>query len=311
MRWGLLFSLFLVVIAFFVTSSILYELAPGERENFLDPQGNKIPIINQEIVDDFPEGVSFYPNIRFASKKISYYIDDSCEGSKANDSRKAFEILENETSLTFEEKERGDIKVSCSEEEQVPKEGFFIAGEGGPNSIINASNFYVIKNGTILLYRENKCAKPIVGLHEILHVLGFKHSSNKKSIMSELSDCSQQLTSEIINTIERVYKYETLPDLIVKRAYAIKSGRYLRIEVEIFNAGLDLALESQLGIYADGELVSEYNMGEIEVGSGKIIKAENLRVPRDVKELKFKIDSKEIIFEIFEDNNEKILVISE
>ena len=138
MRWGLLLSVLLVLIAFFVTSFILYDIAPGERQRFLDKDGSNLALLNENVVDDFPQGVLFYPNLRFTSKKISYYIDPSCEGQKANDSKKAFEILTNQTILEFFESPNGKIKVSCSVQEQVPKEGFFIAGEGGPNSIINA-----------------------------------------------------------------------------------------------------------------------------------------------------------------------------
>src|SRR3989344_1458922 len=174
MRWELLYSLFLILVAAFVTSFILYQLIPGEEQIFLDinntnnSEGNYVLNYSGENL--------FYPNIRFASKRISYFIDDNCNGSKLEDVHKAFDILTNETILEFKESSYGDIKVSCSDKEDIPKEGFFVAGEGGPNSITNASSFYIINNGTILLYRENKCNQPIVPLHEILHVLGFKHS---------------------------------------------------------------------------------------------------------------------------------------
>jgi hypothetical protein len=311
MKWGLLVSILLVTSAFLLVSFILYDLAPGETQRFFDRDGSNTPIVTESVIDDFPNGILFYPNLRFTNKQISYYIDKSCEGSKAEDSRKAFQTLTEETSLTFHESARGDIKVSCSEEESVPEEGFFVAGEGGPNSIINASNFYVINNGTILLYRENKCGKPIVAIHETLHVLGFKHSSNQKSIMHEVSNCNQQLTQEVIETIDTTYKYATLPDLILKKASATKSGKRIEFSVEIFNAGLDMSFNSKLGLYTNEELIGEYDIGELEIGSGKIITVGNLRVPRDLTTLTFKVDSKETIFEISENNNEKTLTLSE
>ncbi|MAG07230.1 hypothetical protein CMI46_00235 [Candidatus Pacearchaeota archaeon] len=311
MKLGLLFSIVLVVSAFFLVSFILYDLAPGETQRFFDQDGSNTPIVTQNVIDDFPNGILFYPNLRFTNKQISYYISETCEGSKADDSRKAFQTLTEETSLNFHESPRGDIKVSCSEAEPVPEEGFFVAGEGGPNSIINASNFYIINNGTILLYRENKCSKPIVAIHEILHVLGFKHSSNQKSIMHEVSNCNQQLTKEIIETIDNLYKYETLPDLTIREASATKSGKRIEFSVEIFNSGLDMAFNSKLGLFTNGELISEYEIGELEIGSGKIITVGNLRVPRNLNTLTFKVDHKETIFEISEDNNEKTFAINE
>ena len=311
MRWGLILSIILTIVVFFLTSFILYELAPGKTQTFFDRDGSSTPVLSENAIDDFPNGTLFYPNIRFTTKKISYNIDASCEGSKAEDSRNAFQILSDETSLTFHESQRGDIKVSCSKTEPIPQEGFFVAGEGGPNSIINASNFYVINNGTILLYQENKCAKPIVAIHEILHVLGFKHSSNQKSIMHEVSNCNQQLTKEIIETIDNLYKYETLPDLTIREASATKSGKRIEFSVEIFNSGLDMAFNSKLGLFTNGELISEYEIGELEIGSGKIITVGNLRVPRNLNTLTFKVDHKETIFEISEDNNEKTFAINE
>ncbi len=313
MRWGLFVSILLVIIAFFVTYLVYYEFYPGELQNFSElgefHRGENISIYSEELADEFPDGVLFYPNLRFSDKKIYYFIDEQCSISKADDARHAFEILENETILDFEEGDKKDIIVSCSENVEVPKEGFFVAGEGGPNSIINASNFYVINNGTILLYRENKCANPVVIIHEILHVLGFKHSSNKKSIMYEVSYCDQQLSKDIVDLIDKTYNIPSLPDLMIRDVSAVKSGNKLGFRVEIFNAGLSFSLNFSLLILTDEEFIDEYNFGELEIGSGKILEVSNLRVPRDIKELSFKIDSKNEVFEINEDNNERRLVV--
>ena len=146
-------------------------------------------------------------------------------------------------------------------------------------------------------------------MHEILHAIGFKHSSNKQSVMYEISDCSQQLTNEIVKTINDLYKYQTLPDLIIRKATAVKSGRFLEFEIEVFNAGLDNSFNSKVGVYADKKLITQYDIGELEIGSGKIIKVGNLRAPRDFTEVSFKVDSSETVFEISEENNEKVLVI--
>jgi len=309
MRWGLLISFVLISIIFFVTSGVIQELSYAKTYRFFDFEQNNLPSVNQEVIDDFPNGTLFYPNLRFREKTISYSVNESCDDSKAKDARLAFDILENETVLKFEEKDRGDIWVSCSNSSNVPQDGFFIAGEGGPNSIINASNFYIINGGTILLYRDNFCKTPIVAIHEILHVIGFKHSSNKKSIMYEVSDCNQRLSPDIIKVINSVYDYPTLPDLTIRKVEAIKEGRFLNFEVEIFNAGLDFSSNSKIGIFADGKLIGEYDVGELEVGEGKIIKVSNLRSSSNFDELSFKVDFDEKIFEIYEDNNERILVV--
>jgi len=310
MRWATLLSLIVVVLSLILTSFILYVFAPGDPQRFLDLESDNGALVMNDSTNLSNDAFLFYPNIRFKDRKISYFIDKSCDESKTHDARLAFNLLENETILNFEEKLNGEIKVSCSEEESVPQEGFFVAGEGGPNSIINASNFYVINNGTILLYRDNKCKTPIVGIHEILHVLGFKHSLNKKSIMYEISSCNQRLSSEVVDVINEVYTYPKLPDLTIRDATATKTGRKLEFKVEIFNAGLDFSLDAKIGIFADGELINEYDLGELEIGSGKIITVSNLRIPGDVEEISFKVDSENKIFEINEENNDKVLIIS-
>src|SRR3989338_4388645 len=309
MRWGLLISFVLISIIFFITSGVIQELSYAKTYRFFDFEKDNLPLVNEAVIDDFPNGTLFYHNLRFKDRYISYSLNETCDESKIKDVRLAFDILQNETVLNFEEKDKGDIWVSCSNSSNVPQDGFFIAGEGGPTSIINASNFYIINGGTILLYRDNFCKTPIVAIHEILHVLGFKHSSNKKSIMYEVSDCNQRLSPDIIEVINSIYDYPTLPDLTIRKVDAIKEGRFLNFEAEIFNSGLDFSLNSKIGVFADGKLIGEYDIGELKAGEGKIIKVSNLRTSYNFEEISSKVDFEENIFEIYEDNNERILVV--
>ena len=63
------------------------------------------------------------------------------------------------------------------------REGKFIAGEGGPTNITVSGKYNVITHGSILLIRESRCSIPTIAIHELLHVLGFKHSNNLRFII--------------------------------------------------------------------------------------------------------------------------------
>ncbi len=267
-------------------------------------------IINNQIYDEYPDGVLFYPNLRFSKRDLTFTIGSACSEKRGQDAREAFSVLDNNTILRFNELElNGDIEVTCSELSRSPDEDYFIAGEGGPSAIINTSKYYVILNGTILFYRDNKCDEPIVALHEILHVLGFKHSSNPKSIMYNVSSCEQRLTNEIIEVINEVYQDPTLPDLTVLNPIAKKKGIYLDFYIEVFNAGLDYSSESFVSIYADKKEIAKYDLGELNVGAGKSVNVTNLRVIWPFTELSFVADPNERMFEIDEKNNEIKLVV--
>lgn len=290
---------------------LLYDIYFAETQFFdILVKEDNTPIFNATISDEYPDGILFYDNLRFKSNKVSYSIDSMCNENRAFDAREAFGILEENTILVFTEKSDGEIKVICEQTSEEPNEEYFIAGEGGPNYIINATNYYIAFNGTIFLYRDNNCNKPVVAMHEILHVFGFTHSVNERSIMYEISKCNQKLTQEIIDTINNLYSTPSLPDLIITDVNAEKTGRFLDFQIEILNAGLDYSSKSSFSIFADGEKIVSYDLDGLTAGTGRSINVSNLRVPRNIDELSFFVDFESTIFEINEDNNEKILIIN-
>ena len=297
---------------FGIASFFLYGAYFSETQFFdIIEKEDTSPIVNKTISDNYPNGILFYENLRFSSNKISYSIDSMCNENRVSNSREAFDILDKNTILVFNEKSiDGDIKVICSQTYEEPDEDYFIAGEGGPNFIINATNYYVAINGTIFLYRDGNCDKPVVAIHEILHVLGFTHSTNKKSIMYEVSQCNQKITSEIIDTINTLYSVPSFPDLIISKASADKTGRLLNFEIEILNLGLDFSDSTSVSIFADGKDVATYDIDGLGIGTGRILRVSNLRVPRTIDELSFYVDFESRIFEINEDNNEIVLILS-
>lgn len=232
----------------------------------------------------------FYPNLRFSSNVISYSISDECDNSRQESIKKAFNIIEDKTILTFLPSQSGSLMILCSDNPPEPEnKKHYVAGEGGPTVIINASQYYVIKEAQLSLYREEKCDFPVIAVHELLHALGFDHINNKKSILYPISECNQNIDDEIIQTINELYSVQGRPDLTFASLNASKSGRYMNFEVFIDNYGLEDSLNSTLEIYGSGELIDTFILQELGYGKRKMFSVTNMIVPRDVEEFEFKI----------------------
>jgi len=306
----------LIIIAIFILFAVILTLSfvlyktyfiTTQEFTFLPDNSGKSDInisLGPNPSESFPNGIIFYDNLRFRTKNISYTISPDCDSKKINDSLSAFEILQNYTILNFHEvNTNGEVNVYCSDEVKGLTNKYFIAGEGGPDFIINTSNYNIILNGTVLLYRANKCDRPVVVMHEILHVLGFKHTIDKNSILYATSNCNQEITKEVIDEIDYLYKDPSLPDLEFTKLNATKQGVFLNFETEIKNVGLSNAKNVTLTLYAGANFINEYSLGNIDFGEGKIFKVSNRMFLRQPSNLKFIIDYKNTISEIDESNN--------
>lgn len=244
---------------------------------------------------DTSKGIQFYPNMRYRDKEISYTISASCDAGKKLDAERAFSLISGKTVLKFYPLERdGEINVLCADIAPLPEEkGHFVAGEGGPSEIINTSMFAVIFSGKVSLYKKNECSDPNVAIHEILHALGFDHNNDKKSIMYPITQCDQEIDSYIINEINRLYSIESVPDLVIKKITATKTGRRLSFEIEIANFGLHDSNGSVLDVYAEDKLIKEFDLGDIALGIKKILTVENLEVNRDTVDISFRVKTSE------------------
>jgi hypothetical protein len=305
---GIVGILLLFAILFILAGFIFIYYNP----DFYNPESFVI-IQNESIVGErYGENISemlFYPNMRFRSKEITYSIDDSCEYEKKDKTHSAFEILSNETVLNFVEVEngyRGEIMASCSEKKQLD-EDYFIAGEGGPLYLVDSGDYVVIYNGSIFLY-EDKCDKPIVSIHEILHVLGFQHVNNPKSIMYNYSSCDQKITLDIIEVIENLYEDPTLPNLVLRDVSAVKKGRYLDFNVTVMNEGLKISPDLELVIYGDDKKLNSYEIEGLGIGAGKTLAVQNMKGFYGLEKLIFVVDEGNLIKEINEDNSIELVV---
>ncbi|MBS3090079.1 matrixin family metalloprotease [Candidatus Pacearchaeota archaeon] len=251
--------------------------------------------------------LQFYSNMRFQDRHINYMISGACDEERISSIKKAFEIIEQDTILEFSESgQMSEMYVTCSDvSPNSENKRHFIAGEGGPTFIVNTSLYSLIFNGTIALYRSEKCDRPQIALHEIFHVLGFDHSSNQDSIMYPVTNCRQEIDNSIIEEINRLYEDEPLPDLALSEAYATIRGRYLYFNISISNYGLLDSDNMTLNVKSIGNVIKQFPLGSLQVGRKKIFNAGNIRISKDAGEIEFEvIGNRE---EISLENNKVIL----
>ena len=237
--------------------------------------------------------VQFYPNMRFKDRSISYRLESACPQTKWATIEKAFEILSERTVLSFyHSADNPEIRVLCSEVSPESKEkGHFIAGEGGPSEIINTTNFAVILNGRISLYKDEMCDEPKIAIHEILHVLGFDHYNNAGSIMYPTMGCNLEIDREIIDDINRLYYLDSFPDLAIDDIEANKTGRYLNFDINISNIGLADSIGARLEVYVGEEKIANFTVGALEIGMKKMLFIQNVKLPRSSESVTFVVKS--------------------
>lgn len=279
----------LVIALIMMSLLVIYYLVPyNDLEFNLKPMNNNFTLnIGTESVE-----MQFYDNMRFPNNEISYSIDNKCTLRKKTEMRDTFKIMENLTSLKFYENKDSEINITCDETERF-EGGMFIAGEGGPTKIVKAGEFNVILSGTILLIRDSKCPIPNIAIHELLHVLGFVHSTNPDNIMYNFTKCSQQIGQDTTDLINELYSIPSNPDLAFESEglSALMHGRYLDLNFTVRNIGLKNSPETTIGILANNKEIKEVSLDSLEIGNGRVISLSNVWVTTTPKEVSLKIKS--------------------
>ena len=294
----------IIIVSIFLIAllSFFYFLPRGEI-NFVQ----KTSETNFNLVNE--SEMQFYPNMRFASSDISYSISD-CTLKKTNDMQYAFSIISNLTPLRFYPTDSNeDIFITCDEGLKQSDSGLFIAGEGGPTTIVSAGNFNIITKGKILLIKKSDCATPNVALHELLHVLGFIHSDNLNNVMYNITDCSQVIGDDVVSLLNYLYSIPSYSDLTFENVTAKQSGNFLDIEFSVMNYGFKDSKSFFVNISSDDSLLKEINVEQIEFGKGRIISIKNIFTIKKISELELSINAD--FDEIDRENNKIKLEIQE
>ncbi len=312
MGWQKIISLIFLLI---IISTLTFAFFPNFKDS-LNKIDNGIKNINKQTpenlpdVDNISKEIQFIPEIRFNHNNISYKYGPDCEKRKEK-MDEAFKIIEDKTEKIsfYEVNKNEDIKITCSNENLSNEKGVFLAGEGGPNKIINLSFNPLILHGGIILYgkkHEKSCEKPIVEIHELLHVFGFNHQNNKSLIMYPYYHCEQKIPKNILNKLNEIYSKEPTAELYFTKINVTKHKNYLDYNLEIKNEGLLTAKDILLKIITLDEKLEEIEIAPLKPGSITTYTVKNQKLQSEkINEVSFKIST--TTKELFKEDNTKTL----
>jgi len=190
------FNLFLILIVILLFATLSYFKKTDE-------------ILTARVIDSLenqnitPEIKQIKEELKFENRTISYSISQNCSLNSTTRLFRAMKLISDKTPIRFINKEDAEIIVECLNSSLKPKDDLSKISEGGPTLFYNNT----ILESRIVLYNseEVKCDFPIAELHELLHALGFDHTTNTKSVMYPLAECKQELDREIIIFLNKLY----------------------------------------------------------------------------------------------------------
>lgn len=247
----------------------------------------------------------FVPNMRFSTNILKYYIQPDCSIERKQSSRKAFNILSEKTGLLeFKEitsfNKDVQILIKCSEESPEINSNnetykTFIAGEGGPTKFLELEPYALIIQGEVQLYSNKdieKCDKPLVEIHEILHVFGFDHINDKESILFPSLSCEQDIKENIITALKELYSEPAKSEITISNVSASKIGRYLDFSIDVKNTGILESSNVELEIYSDGSEIKKVQLNNISPGMIRSLEMKNVQLnSKNAKSIKFVVKS--------------------
>ncbi|MAH51713.1 hypothetical protein CMI37_38205 [Candidatus Pacearchaeota archaeon] len=257
----------------------------------------------------------FSENMRFNHNLISYYIESDCSEERKQKMKTAFGIFHDEINIiSFYEAQKtdADILVGCSRSYVETDNNMFIAGEGGPSQYLNGTLFDVILEGKITLYKESSCDYPVIELHELMHVFGFNHINNIKSIMHKVSNCEQRITPDMVDTMTSLYEINALPDIYIDNVNATKKRYYLDFEVTVRNRGMVDAGEVVLMVSTESDEMQEFSLEDLPIYTARTLMVQNLKLPsRFDEQITFNVSLVDNSQEIDFRNNVAVMVVED
>jgi hypothetical protein len=275
---GKIILVIFIIVALGTSSYLVYTIY---QDNYSPVNNFNVNYTQLESEPSYLQGLQAFPNMRFDHTNLSYFSDSSCSGERITRLEEAFSILEQRTGILnfYRGDENSDIITACSDEELEQEDNMFIAGMGGAEGEMPFTGiYYIIPKGNVTLYRDIECDKPIVELHELLHVFGFNHSTNENSVMYPIASCSQVLTNDIVDELKRLYSIKALPDLYFSSVNAAKQGRYLNLNFTIRNQGLKESGDFAVIIYSREGEERRFSFVSMVPGAGAGRTIQNLRV---------------------------------
>jgi predicted Zn-dependent protease len=260
-------------------------------------------------------------NLRWGRIPITVYIDlaksksnPSFNEGMLDDFRKALRHWEEKSGNTIKFQEvddpNADITVAWDEHLKIQKGGD-ILGWADLRGWAFSGLFNVITNATILMIPAvDRCGTYSTTMHEFGHALGLIHSDFATDIMYRYieANCWSDVTTDEANALNYLYSTPSLPDFFLENVSAQKFGKSVNLTFTVRNIGVINSSLTNIVIKTNNKEIYRVNLTELAPGYGWYWELTYLDIPSDFEYLEVVADPEKNVSEIFEDNNNIVLI---